>query len=125
MVGDKGTNVVRMAEDRTLGNHNAGYDAIDLDQRGAEYGYYRRSRAYSSETEMASDAYSEPPIPPSLLPPRSNGAPFEVYKHYVSKRELITLSIKFPLKNGTHRNDVAPLLRDVLLYLWPQTRTFF
>ena len=62
---------------------------------------------YSPNTHPNIPTHNDPPLPPSLLPPR-NQAPTFISEHQDTVKKFeIKLSIDFPLRSGTKENDIS------------------
>ena len=62
----------------------------------------------------------EPPNPPNLTS-RHRGQPFGVSSNAVGCKEVIKLSIEFPLRQGNSGNNIALFFKRLSLYFLPPT----
>ena len=59
----------------------------------------------------------EPPNPPNLTS-QTRGRPFDVSRTAVARREVIKLSIEFPLRQGNNRNNIALFFKKIITVLF-------
>ena len=81
---------------------------------------YRASRQDDTLNDMQSKL-TDPPNPPNLGS-RNMGEPFGVRHNNVDQREVIKLSIEFPLRNGNSGNDIALFFKRFITVLFAANR---
>ena len=81
---------------------------------------YRASRQDDTLNDTQSKL-TDPPNPPNLGS-RNMGEPFGVCHNNVDQREVIKLSIEFPLRNGNSGNDIALFFKRFITVLFAANR---
>ena len=101
------------------GNGDTGNDGVTSHHQE----HSRRESRYSGDTNSPTGT-TVPLSPPKLSSKRPTG-PFGIYNNNQDRREVIKLSIEFPLQQGNRSNDVALFLNGLSQSCLQQTDIFY